>query len=67
MDRIISHSLHLVLEELYAMDFTSSNFGFLRCKSQQQAIEHVRQLVQAGYEWCAAIDLHRFSTKFLMR
>lgn len=60
MDRIVSRSLQGVLEELYAGAFTASNFGFLRGKSQQQAIAHVRQAVLAGYQWCAAIDLQGF-------
>lgn len=60
MDRIVSHSLHSVLEELFEPDFTASNFGFRRGKSQHQAIGHVRQAVMEGYEWCAAIDLQRF-------
>ena len=60
MDRIVSQSLHTVLMELYDGDFTASNFGFLRGKSQHQAIEHVRQAVVEGYEWCASIDLQRF-------
>lgn len=60
MDRIVSHSLHSVLEELFEPDFTRSNYGFRRGKSQHQAIGHVRQAVVEGYEWCAAIDLQRF-------
>ena len=60
MDRIVSHSLHSVLEELFEPDFTTSNFGFRRGKSQHQAIGHVRQALVEGYEWCAAIDLQRF-------
>jgi RNA-directed DNA polymerase len=57
MDRIVSHSLHSVLEELFEPEFTTSNFGFRQGKSQHQAIGHVRQAVVEGYEWCAAIDL----------
>ena len=49
-----------VLEELFDPDFTTSNFGFRRGKSQHQAIGHVRQAVVEGYEWCAAIDLQEF-------
>jgi len=60
MDRIVSQSLHTVLMELYGGDFTASNFGFLRGKSQHQAIEHLRQAVVEGYEWCASIDLQGF-------
>ena len=60
MDRIVSHSLHSVLEELFDPDFTASNFGFRREKSQHQATSHVRQAVVDGYEWCAALDLQKF-------
>ncbi len=60
LDRIVSHSLHSVLEELFEPDFTRSNYGFRRGKSQHQAIGHIRQAVVEGYEWCAAIDLQRF-------
>ncbi len=60
MDRNVGQSLHTVLEELYDGDFTASNFGFRRGKSQHQAIEHMRQAVVAGYEWCASIDLRGF-------
>ena len=58
MDRIVSQSLHTVLEELFDGDFTASNFGFRRGKSQHQAIEHMRQA--AVEEWCASIDLRGF-------
>jgi RNA-directed DNA polymerase len=60
MDRIVSNSLHSVLEELFEPDFTTSNFGFRRGKSQHQAIGHVRQAVVDGYEWCAATNLQGF-------
>ena len=60
MDRIVSQSLHLVLAEIFDPDFTSSNFGFRRGKSQHMAIEHVRQAVADGHEWCVSIDLKSF-------
>ena len=60
MDRIVSQSLHTVLEELFDGDFTASNFGFRRGKSQHQAVEHLRQAVVEGYVWCASIDLQGF-------
>jgi len=60
MDRIVSQSLHTVLEEQYDGDFTASNFGSRRGKSQHQAIEHMRQAAVEGYEWCASIDLQGF-------
>ena len=60
MDRIVSQSMHTVLEEIFEPEFTKSNFGFRRGKNQHQAIEHLRQTVIEGYEWCAAVDLQSF-------
>lgn len=60
MDRIVSQSVHLVLEGIFDSGFTSSNFGFRRGKSQQRAIKHVREAVVEGREWCVAIDLESF-------
>lgn len=60
MDRIVSQSLHTVLEETFDRGFTKSNFGFRRGKSQHQATEHLRQAVVEGHEWCAAVDLQNF-------
>jgi RNA-directed DNA polymerase len=60
MDRVTSQSMNLVLTEIFDPDFTKSNFGFRRGQRQHKAIEHVRQYVTEGYEWCASIDLHSF-------
>lgn len=60
MDRVVSQSLYTVLEEIFDPDFTRSNFGFRRGKSQHQAVEHLRQAVAEGYKWCAAVDLQSF-------
>ena len=60
MDRIVSQSIHLVLAEIFDSEFTSSNFGFRRGKSQQRAIKQVRESVVEGKEWCVSIDLESF-------
>jgi RNA-directed DNA polymerase len=60
MDRIVSQSVHLVLHGIFDSEFTSSNFGFRRGKSQQGAIRHVQQAVVEGREWCVSIDLESF-------
>lgn len=60
MDRIVSQSMNLVFEGIFSPDFTASNFGFRRGKSQHQAIRHVQGIVLEGYEWCASIDLKSF-------
>ena len=60
MDRIVGTSMHSVLEEIFDPDFTDSNYGFRRGKSQHQAIEHVQRAVQEGKEWAASVDLNAF-------
>jgi RNA-directed DNA polymerase len=60
MDRIVGASMHSVLEEIFDPDFTASNFGFRRGRSQHQAIRHLQGLVKEGREWAVAIDLKSF-------
>lgn len=60
MDRIVAVSIYLVFEEIFDPDFTESNFGFRRRRSQHQAIKHVQEIVGEGYDWCASIDLKSF-------
>jgi RNA-directed DNA polymerase len=60
MDRVAAQSTNLVLEEIFDSEFTGSNFGFRRGKSQHRAIGHVQSIVKEGYEWCASIDLKSF-------
>jgi group II intron reverse transcriptase/maturase len=60
MDRTVALSISLVFEEIFTADFTESNFGFRRGKSQHQAIRHVQNIVGQGYEWCASVDLKSF-------
>jgi group II intron reverse transcriptase/maturase len=60
MDRVVSQSINMVFGEIFDAEFTGSNFGFRRGKSQHQAIEHVQEIVKQGYEWCASIDLQSF-------
>lgn len=60
MDRVVAASINEEFEQIFAPEFTESNYGFRRGKSQHQAIRHVQKLVNEGYEWCAAIDLKSF-------
>ena len=60
MDRIVSQSLNLALDEIFDSHFTESNFGFRKGKSQHMAIYHLRDAVAEGYEWCASVDLENF-------
>jgi RNA-directed DNA polymerase len=60
MDRIVGASMHGVLEEIFDPDFTASNFGRRRGRSQHQAIRHVQRLVKEGRDWAVALDLTSF-------
>jgi RNA-directed DNA polymerase len=60
MDRIVAVRRHSVLEAIFDADFTGSNFGFRRGKSQHQAIHYLQGRVQEGKEWAVAIDLDSF-------
>ncbi len=41
MDRIVGQSINLALEEIFDHEFSDSNFGYRRGKSQHMAIRHV--------------------------
>jgi group II intron reverse transcriptase/maturase len=60
MDRIVATSTNEVFEDIFTPEFTESNFGFRRGRSQHQAMRHVQKIVGEGYEWCASIDLKSF-------
>jgi RNA-directed DNA polymerase len=60
MDRVVGQSVNLVFEEIFDPDFTESNFGFRKGKSQHMAIRHVQAIARGGYEWSASIDLESF-------
>jgi group II intron reverse transcriptase/maturase len=60
IDRIVAVSINEVFGKIFAPEFTESNFGFRRGRSQHQAIRHVQKIVGEGYEWCASIDLKSF-------
>ncbi len=60
MDRVVSQSINLVFMDIFDPDFSRSNFGFRRGKSQHAAIGHVRDMAVDGYQWCASIDLKSF-------
>ncbi|MBW1744141.1 MAG: group II intron reverse transcriptase/maturase, partial [Deltaproteobacteria bacterium] len=60
MDRIVSLSISLVFEEIFDPDFTESNFGFRKGKSQHQAIRYIQNIVKEEDEWCVSVDLASF-------
>jgi len=65
MDRIVSQSMNLAFMEIFDKEFTDSNFGFRRGKSQHAAIGHVRDSALDGYDWCALLTFGVSLMKFL--
>ncbi|MBN2565833.1 MAG: hypothetical protein JXB46_08985 [Candidatus Eisenbacteria bacterium] len=55
LDRVVAQSIHTVLEEIFDPEFSKSNYGFRRGRSQHQAIEYVREQVAEGYTWCVRL------------
>jgi RNA-directed DNA polymerase len=60
MDRVVGARMHGVLEEIFDPQFTASNFGFRRGRSQHQAIRPLQRRVKEGREWAVAIDRKSF-------
>jgi RNA-directed DNA polymerase len=60
MDRIVSTSISMILEEIFDPSFSPSNFGFRKGRSQHSAIAYVKEIVNDGYEECVSIDLKSF-------
>jgi len=60
MDRIVGQSMNLVFEEIFDPEFTESNFGSRKGRSQHGAIRHVQERVVKGSVWYASIDLKGF-------
>lgn len=60
MDRIVAQSINTVLEEIFDREFSQSNYGFRKGRSQHQAIKHVQQAVKEGKTWGVSIDLKSF-------
>jgi RNA-directed DNA polymerase len=60
MDRVVATSMALVLDEIFDPEFTGSNFGYRKGKSQHHAIYQMKEIAGEGYEWCASVDLKEF-------
>lgn len=60
MDRIVAQSVNTVLTELYETEYSRSSFGFRKGKSQREAIEYSRKIVNSGKRWAVSIDLKSF-------
>ena len=60
MDRFIQQAMVQVLVEIYDHTFSDSSYGYRPGRSQAQAVERYRQLVEQGYTYVVSIDLSKF-------
>ena len=56
----MAQSMSSVLEEIFDKDFTESNFGFRKGKSQHDAIKSIQAKLQKDKSWGVSIDLKSF-------
>jgi len=59
-DRIVQMATLLVLEPIFEADFLDTSFGFRPGRSAHQALEAIRQHVQAGYREVYDADLQAY-------
>ncbi len=59
-DRVVQASIKNLLEPLIAPTFSESSYGFRPVRSQKQAIEKAKSIVQSGKEYVVDIDLSKF-------
>lgn len=60
LDRLIQQAVAQVLGPLWDPTFSDSSYGFRPGRSAQQALEHARGFLQAGYRHVVDLDLSKF-------
>jgi RNA-directed DNA polymerase len=59
-DRVLQESIRQTLERIYEPGFSESSYGFRPGRSQKDAIQRARSLVEGGKKWVVDIDLEKF-------
>ena len=59
-DRVVQAGIKLLLEPLFDPEFSDSSYGFRPGRSQRQAVEAARKIVEQGKEHVVDIDLSKF-------
>ena len=59
-DRVVQTSLKQCLEPIFDPLFSESSFGFRPGRSQSDALQQAKRLVNSGLEWVVDIDLATF-------
>jgi group II intron reverse transcriptase/maturase len=59
-DRVVQAAAKVVLEPIFEADFRDSSYGFRPKRSAHQAVEQVREGVNAGKGWVVDADIEAF-------
>ena len=59
-DRVVQASAKVVPEPIFEADFRGSSYGFRPKRNAHQAMERVRQAVNAGWNWAVDADIQAF-------
>ncbi len=59
-DRVVQATLKLILEPILDRGFSAGSYGFRPGRSQRQAVQAARKIVQTGKEHVVDIDLSKF-------
>lgn len=59
-DRVLQAATRLVLEPLFEASFKTFSYGFRPKRSAHQAVEVVRNRIEAGYHWVVEVDIRAF-------
>jgi len=59
-DRVVQATLKILLEPVFDPYFSPNSYGFRRGRSQHQAVEAARQIVNKGNPYVVDIDLSQF-------
>ncbi len=59
-DRVLQAAARLVLEPVFEASFKSFSYGFRPKRSAHQAVDAVRNTIEAGHHWVVELDIRAF-------
>lgn len=59
-DRVLQAAARLVLEPVFEASFKSFSYGFRPKRSARQAVDAVRNTIEAGHPWVVELDIRAF-------
>ena len=59
-DRVVQAAARLVLEPIFEASFKGHSYGFRPKRSAHQAVDVVREQIEAGHQWAVEVDIRSF-------